>query len=160
MLRLLFLHIQVPTTSSPGDGVPGSRSHPTRHYFQRCYAWLTAAAIDEVAPARCKTLKQTWCFTRLPATLWESRSSPLFLRELQLLRLSFFCCMPLIPLVYSGPMVLRPCFVRPIAAGINELALLTLTIPACRAPRGVTLPHFAWLSAAGIVEPVNSLVGE
>ena len=38
---------------------------------------------------------------------------------------------------------LRPCFVRPIAAGINELALLTLTIPACRAPRGVTLPHFA-----------------
>ena len=25
-----------------------------------------------------QTLKQAWCFTRLPATLWESRSSPLF----------------------------------------------------------------------------------
>ena len=29
-------------------------------------------AIDEVAPARCKTLKQAWCFTRLLATLWDS----------------------------------------------------------------------------------------
>ena len=34
---------------------PGS--HPTRHHFQRCYAWLTAVAIDEPA---------------LRAALWES----------------------------------------------------------------------------------------
>ena len=67
MLRLLFLYIQVATTSSPGDAV---------------------------------------CLATRPA------------RTASVLRATY-------------------------AAGINELALLTLTIPACRAPRGVTLPHFA-----------------
>ena len=86
----------------------------------------------EVAPARCKTLKQAWCFTRLPATLWESSGLKALLWEakapvvatnapprwhrhfykeelwLQNRGSSFFVHhLLLIPLVNSGPMVLQ-----------------------------------------------------
>jgi hypothetical protein len=42
----------------------------------KCFSCKSYCSCDsmfhEVACARCKTLKQAWCFTRLLATLWES----------------------------------------------------------------------------------------
>ena len=93
-----FCYIKLSMSSSPGGAV---------HLATRTGTNFAGAACDlsppaptnstsfrlfyEVAHARCKTLKQAWCFTRLAATLWESRSSPLLRRELQLLlRFSLF----------------------------------------------------------------------
>ena len=53
--------------------------HTSRDYPLQELSNLLPGLFYEVALARCKTLKQVWCFTRLLATLWESRSSPLLL---------------------------------------------------------------------------------
>ena len=48
--------------------------HTSRDYPLQDLSNLLPALFYEVALARCKTLKQVWCFTRLLATLWESSS--------------------------------------------------------------------------------------
>ena len=70
----LFEHLTIPANRAPRgmNFVHTSRDYPLQELSN-----LLPGLFHEVALARCKTLKQVWCFTRLLATLWESRSSPL-----------------------------------------------------------------------------------
>ena len=63
---LVFLHIYVSITSSPGSAV---LSHPARHHFQRCFVRPTAAGTDE--PALRAAL---WESSTLKALLWGAKA--------------------------------------------------------------------------------------
>ena len=63
---LVFLHIYVSITSSPGSAV---LSHPARHHFQRCFVRPTAVGTDE--PALRAAL---WESSTLKALLWGAKA--------------------------------------------------------------------------------------
>ena len=62
--------------TTPAIRVPRGMNfvHTSRDYPLQELSNLLPGLFHEVALARCKTLKQVWCFTRLLATLWESSS--------------------------------------------------------------------------------------
>ena len=92
-----------------------SLSQPARHELCPCYVRPIAAAIDESA-FKCLTIPAIRAprgmnfvhtsrdyplqeLSNLLTGLWESRSSPLFSRELQAIEVLFFCILLLIPLI-------------------------------------------------------------